>query len=105
MLFKDFIKKNLDVDVASDFSEDLYVNFVGPAYKFTSAGREKFRPLFDVELDIEEDNSFALLCLQDYDSVIADNLERLAIKYFNWQAGYCTEATFAKYFKQDNYKP
>ena len=105
MLFKDFIKKDLDVDVASDFSEDLFVNFVGPAYKFTSAGREKFRPLFDLNIDVEPDNSFAIVSFDNFEPAIADQLERLAIKYFNWQAGYCSEACFAKYFKEDSYKP
>ena len=35
MNFSEFITKDFDVDVYDDYAEDLAVNFVGPAYKFT----------------------------------------------------------------------
>ena len=105
MLFKDFIKKDFDMDIVSDYTDDIYVAFVGPAYKFTSIGREKFKPLFDVEIDVEPDNSIAILKLNKYEDSHAEYLTLLASTYFNCQAGYLPEGIFLKYFKEDSYRP
>lgn len=98
MKFKDFINQEVDLDIFDDYTEDLAVNFVGPGYKFTEEGLKKFQPLFDVDIMIDGDETFACLFLAEYDDETCEKLERLAIRYFNWQAGYCKQETFDKYF-------
>lgn len=100
MKFKEFISKEFDLDVCDDYTEDLYIAFCGPGYEMTEAGVKKFSPLFGVDISINNSESLACLCLVDYDDETCERLEHLAIQYFNWQAGYCKQETFDKYFKK-----
>ena len=52
---RDFLKMEVDCDVADDYDERTYIAFCGPL-ALTTYGKRHFRPILDNEVDYDPDN-------------------------------------------------
>ena len=94
---KDLLERDIDIDVFDDCTEDLSIGFVGPV-KLTDYGKEHFSEALELPVEIEDDGTTAIVCVSNR----GDWSERLnlATELFQAAAGYCSEATYARYFKE-----
>lgn len=91
---KDFIQQDIDLDIADDVCEELYIGFVGPL-NLTQAGKDKFGKLLDLDVEVSEDSALLLLDgREDWQGLL-----KLAKVLFTAAAGYCSESDWNKWFQ------
>lgn len=91
---RDFIKKDIDIDIADDVCEELAIAFVGPI-TLTEKGEENFSEILDLPVELHE--GYATLLLNDNDHW--EYLLKLAIEFFEAVAGYCEQDNYDAWFK------
>lgn len=95
MKVREFLKKEIDIDVCDDYDESCCIAFCGPQ-PLTKAGEEHFAKALDFDIEVHDD--------EPYDSwaiIHVDNDEEVALarELFVDIAGYCPESTWDKYFE------
>lgn len=93
MTIKEFIKQDIDIDVYDSVCEDLGIAFVGPI-ELTDEGKSRFNDIMNVEVDIRDDVAIVVLDSEDWELKLDD-----CCALFNGAAGYCSSATYDKWFK------
>ena len=89
MTIREFITKEIDIDVCDDYDESCYIAFVG-AQKLTEEGKEHFKAVLDKEITIYDD--IALFEVEDEEDLA------LCKKFFYGCAGYIGVKEYEKYF-------
>ena len=92
MKLKDFLKKDVDLDVESTLTDDWGIGFVGPV-NLSEEGEAKFAPILDNEVTVFGNNK-ALVEVADE---AQDKLTRILFRY---AAGFCTCETYDELFKE-----
>lgn len=95
MEVREFIKRDIDVDVYDDVCESLSIGFVGPQ-KLTKKGEEHFEALLDFEIEVDEEECTAVVKI---DGPGWKEKLRLAKQFFVGAAGYCSDADYKRWFK------
>lgn len=92
MKVKDIINQDIDVDVYSDYTDELATAFVGPIH-LTSDGEEKFAEALNYDINLNEEEGCCI--------VHCDNDRQLAkaTKFFLAAAGWCSENDYNKWFE------
>ena len=99
MIIKDFIKKEIDIDVYDDVTDELAIAFCGPLI-LTEAGEKEFSDVLDYE--IEEHSNCAIVHVDDADENVWKKRLNRAIVFFNSAAGYCSVSEYEKWFQDDS---
>ena len=102
MLVRDFIKKEIDIDVYDDVCEELGIAFCGPLF-LTEEGKEHFAEVLDFEITIIYGYDFdnAVVSVDDIDDKVWKRKLRKAQEFFESAAGYCSESNFNKWIKDE----
>ena len=102
MTVKDLLTMEIDIDVADDVCEELYIAFCGPM-KLTDAGLEKFREVLGYKITLHSSRADYILAVihvdDDNDRVWKKRL-RKAIEFFYSAAGYCDCDDYDKWFRE-----
>ena len=98
MKVKDLIKKEIDVDVYDDYTEELAIAFCGSC-ELTEAGKAYFALALNLHVDLDEENGIAIVNVDDgcFPDSTEENLEK-AKEFFYSAAGWCSEKKYNKYF-------
>ena len=95
MKVKELLKMEIDVDVADDVCESLYIAFCGPI-KLTPAGKREFADVLEYEVDVWEDGGCACVHVDGDDW--KHKLKR-AKELFYSLGGYCDDDLYKKWFR------
>ncbi len=92
MKVKDIISRDIDVDVYSDYTDELATAFVGPI-RLTEEGEKEFYEALNYDIDLNEKEGCCI--------VHCDNDRQLskASHFFNAAAGWCSEDDYDKWFE------
>ena len=99
MTVLEFLSQAIDIDVADDIDESLYIGFCGPV-ELTEAGKAEFGRVLDVDVEIV-DHDHAIVHVDDSDEGTWKSRLLVARRLFQAAAGYCSESDFDKWFKED----
>lgn len=94
MEIREFIERDIDVDVADDVCESLCIAFCGPL-KLTDKGKEHFEDVLDFQIEVDEEYGSATVLI---DGPGWKTKLRMAKEFFLGAAGYCSEANYQKWF-------
>lgn len=90
-------ENNLDVDVYSDYTDDLAICYCGnEEFGLTEEGRKEFSSILDLEVEWTEGNHDAIIKIAELDN--AEELNELLIQFFSACAGYVSESLYNKWF-------
>ena len=94
---REFISKEIDVDIYDDYDERIGIAFCGPL-KLTEEGEKKFGPILNLPVELyintpDETPIEALLCVSDNEANLS-----LAADLFLGAAGYCSEHDYNLWF-------
>ena len=90
-------ENNLDVDVYSDYTDELKICYCGDEeFGLTEEGRKEFSAILDLEVEWTEGNHVATIKINELDN--AEELDDLLVKFFNACAGYVSESLYDKWF-------
>ena len=96
MKIKDFIKQEIDIDVADNVTDDLYIAFCG-SLELTDEGKKKFADV--LEYDIEFENNIASdIAIVNIDFPDWKKRLRKAKEFFYAAAGYCACSDYDRWF-------
>ena len=84
------MKKDINVDFESNFTDDWAIAFVGPV-NLTKGGEALFSAILDKEVDFIDDDHAQLIVDTDEEDLLANRLFRFA-------AGYCSVEIYDKLF-------
>ena len=97
MKVRDFIAKDIDVDVYDNVCEELSIAFCG-SLKLTDAGERYFAEVLDMDIDYKDGAEYAIL---DVDGKAWHHNLRIAREFFESAAGYCPVSDYERWFKND----
>lgn len=97
MEVREFIERDVDVDVVDDVCESLYIGFVGPQ-GLTEAGKHHFENALDLKIELDEEESTAVVLI---DGPGWKAKLRAAKEFFVSAAGYCTESDYNHWFTNE----
>ena len=102
MKIREFIKQEIDIDVADDVCDELYIAFCGPL-ELTPDGEAEFAEVLDYDIEIH-DNGHSTVGIVHVDAPEGVWQKRLskAKKFFDSAAGYCSCSDYEKWFKEDD---
>ena len=103
MTVKEFVKlwedgTHNDVDVYDNVCEELGIAFCG-SVKLTSEGKKEFSDVLEYEIDVDEDECYAIIDIDDEEGIWQKKLKR-AKQFFYSVAGYCNDENYNKWFKE-----
>lgn len=98
MKIRDFIKRDIDIDVHDDVSGELYIAFVGPL-ELTPEGEEHFSDVLDLEIEVEAGDNLATVHIDTPDDSWKRKL-RAATDFFWSAAGYCSVTDYETWFQE-----
>lgn len=98
MKVREFITKEIDVDVYDNVCEELAIAFCGPV-KLTDEGEEYFEEVLDYDVAVVK-NARQAVAVIDVNYVDWRRRLRKAKELFESMAGYCTVSEFDKWFQQ-----
>ena len=100
MKVKDLLPLDIDIDIANTVTDDLWPAFCGPQ-ALTPEGAEEFADVLELDIpEIDAENAVAVI---DVDAP-GDEWKKKYVrarKFFCAAAGYCAEAEYKKWFKED----
>lgn len=96
MKIREFLTRDVDIDVYDDYDEELGIAFCGPMF-LTEEGKKEFGDLLDKEIEIfwSENYSHALVHAEN------DREVRKWCELFESLAGYCAEDDYEKWFREE----
>lgn len=97
MEVREFIKRDIDVDVVDDVCESLCIGFVGPQ-GLTEAGKRHFEDALDLKIELDEEESTAVVLI---DGPGWKAKLRAAKELFVSAAGYCPESDYNHWFADE----
>ena len=90
-------ENNLDVDVYTDYTDDLAICYCGDEeFGLTEEGRKEFSAILDLDVEWTEGQSVAVVLINDKEN--AEELNDLLVKFFNACAGYVSDSLYNKWF-------
>ena len=90
-------ENNLDVDVYTDYTDDLEICYCGDEeFGLTEEGRKEFSAILDLEVEWTEGQSVAVVLINDKEN--AEELNDLLVKFFSACAGHVYESFYNKWF-------
>lgn len=96
MKIKDFIKKDIDIDVYDNVCEELGIAFCG-AMELTEEGKKKFAKVLEYDIEINQKYGYAVVDI-NYDDW-EDRLKEVKA-FFYALAGYCRADNYDKWFRE-----
>nr|DAF05466.1 MAG TPA: hypothetical protein [Caudoviricetes sp.] len=95
MTVAEFIKNydGQDIDVYGDYTDELAIAYCGA--QLTPAGEKEFADILSLSVAIEK-SPFPSATVHIENA----RQERLVKRLFIWAAGYCSQNTFDKFFKE-----
>lgn len=103
MKIKDLIKKDIDVEIYDNVTQEIVdINFVGPL-ELTEKGKEKFKEVLEYEVVLYEEDKYAIVkCSDEEPEIKWITKSKKANDFFKACAGYCSVAAYNKWFKKRN---
>lgn len=95
MTVKDFIRKDIDIDVRDDYDERCWIAFCGPC-KLTECGKQEFYRAMDVNVHIDT-NGFGGLPIAILEVDNEEDAQACKELFFSL-AGYCGDSDYDKWF-------
>lgn len=100
MKVKDLLTLDIDIDIANTVTDDLFPAFCGPQ-ALTPDGAAEFADVLELNIpEIDAQNAVAVVEVDAPGELWKHNFIR-ARKFFCAAAGYCSEAEYKKWFKND----
>ena len=88
-----------DVDICSDYTDELQTNYVGDStFEFTEVGLKRFSKVLSLEIDYTEGDSDAVVHIPEEDEGEMDECEYQVDRLFTALAGYCSVYDSDKWF-------
>lgn len=97
---RDLLASDFGGDVYDDVCEELSVAFCGPC-KLTKYGEDTFKDILDLNVDLIEDGTIAIINVDDEDGIWQKKLE-LANKLFYGFAGFISDEEYNQLFDTNN---
>lgn len=97
---REFIKKEVDIDIYDNVCEELGIAFCGPM-TLTEEGEKHFAQILELKVEIYVDREGyynALLYIDDEHEVVWKRRLKLAKEFFEGMAGYISEEKYQKWF-------
>ena len=111
MTIRDFMclcdRNNYDVDITSDYTDEMVVNYVGGDFYLTNEGKQKFEKILDLYIDFDEPFDNAVVIIPDGTEEDMDECEKNVRFFFKAIAGYCSVTNWGKWFSttpEDEYE-
>lgn len=83
----------LDMDVMTDYSDRLYIAYVGK-YELTEEGKRTFKSILKNQVAIDyKYKEIMIRCSSDFE-------DKMLTKFFHMLAGYTSEKTYKRYIKE-----
>lgn len=99
MKVRDLLSLEIDIDVADEVTDDLYIAFCGPM-ELTDEGKAHFADVLDFEVSFHRD--IVIVHVDDpVESVWEANLDK-AKELFEGMAGYCSCSDYDRWFKEED---
>lgn len=86
-----------DVDVVTDYSEDLYICYCGDkSFHLTEEGQKEFAEIMNLEVEWTEGKSLAFIKINNLEN--AEELNDKLCLFFSAAAGYVSTKLYDKWF-------
>ena len=90
-------ENNLDVDVYTDYTDDLEICYCGDeSFGLTEDGQKEFSPILNLDVVWAEGDPVAIIKINELDN--AEELNDLLVKFFSACAGHVYESLYNKWF-------
>ena len=100
MKVRDFIKREIDIDVYDDVCEELGIAFCGPA-ELTPEGEEKFAEVLDYDIEIVNEGwAMWQNAIVHVDGENWRHKLHVAKEFFDSLAGFCPCDDYDRWFKE-----
>lgn len=102
MKVREFIQKEIDIDVYDDVCEELSIAFCGPQ-PLTPEGEKEFTEIMDFEVELVNGSygHVAIIKIDDPEEEVWMNRLDKVKRFFLGAAGYCPIHLYEKWFGKD----